>query len=917
MRRSPVLYLVAGWVLLAAVNLHAQEIRGELVTDAGEAVGGAMIVLLGEDGEQLGGALTGSDGTYLVRAPAAGGYTLRAQRIGFESTTSPVLEVGDGQTVNHRMVASAAAVELDGFTVEGTRRCIIRPDEGLRIATLWEEARKALDAAAFARAEGLHRYRITRYRRVLDAETLRPRREETRSGTGYGQSPFVSVPTDDLLEHGFVQETDTGTVYHAPDADVLLSDAFLDSHCFRLSETAGESEGMLGLMFEPVRQRGPPGVRGTLWIDRRSAELRYLEYRYAGLTHLSGATRNIGGRVDFEVLPTGAWIVRRWSIRMPVVERRDVRWGDAGRQERAVLTALTEEGGEVVGIASASVDPMRRGDDAVVTGTVLDASREAPVAGATVYLSGSAHSTTTDADGRFRLDGLRAGEYAVGFFHPRYTSLGIHPEPVTVSLHSGDEEAVTLSVSRESYAAALTRACPREEFGPRSAAVTGVILDDATGEPVPDATVRLSWTRAAATAGRTTREERDHVEVSADTDGVYLACLPDGSAVTGRATLDTRTSAPFEFTVRGVSLEHRDLAVRTATTREMAALESCSAEQGRGESGILTGFVRDAGSGVPLPHADVTLSWRTFDMDDLATVLRQDGHSMTVSTDAGGAYVACGLPEDRAITARASLLANSSEETTLVVRAGGVAEQEFEVPIGLPMRVSGRLRDWASNHPIRDAIVRVPALGLEALSDRSGRFSFEEVPPGTHDLEIRHLAYGTRTEEIEVGGDGGGDYQIRLPTEAIGIEGFEVTVRSELEAERRARGTRMDVMTRRDIEPLEGVALHAGDLARRIPNVTSGDSSAGVCIEARRRQPSLGPGGPATCASVLVVVDGVTIANTGSGGRNDFLLSLPPSQIESIEFLGPIQAGARFGSRSGNGALLIYTRGNGPYVERR
>jgi hypothetical protein len=58
-----------------------------------------------------------------------------------------------------------------------------------------------------------------------------------------------------------------------------------------------------------------------------------------------------------------------------------------------------------------------------------------------------------------------------------------------------------------------------------------------------------------------------------------------------------------------------------------------------------------------------------------------------------------------------------------------------------------------------------------------------------------------------------------------------------------------------------------------------------------------------------VVVDGVRIPDGA-----DFLRTTPASEIESIEFVSPIEAQGRYGLGSGNGVVVVYTRGKGPYA---
>ena len=71
-----------------------------------------------------------------------------------------------------------------------------------------------------------------------------------------------------------------GSEFWAPDAGVLLSDSFLDTHCLRIR--AGGSE-LVGLDFEPVPNRDVADIAGTLWLDPATAELQRVDFRYVNL----------------------------------------------------------------------------------------------------------------------------------------------------------------------------------------------------------------------------------------------------------------------------------------------------------------------------------------------------------------------------------------------------------------------------------------------------------------------------------------------------------------------------------------------------------------------------------------------------------------------------------------------------------
>jgi hypothetical protein len=315
-----------GWSLLVALlslsapaALMGQTVSGHLLEPgSSRPIAGALVVLLDSSGKEVAGALTDASGAYTVRAPGSGSFRLRAQRVAYQSVVSPAFELRDGQTVSRDLVAATIPTRIEGLTVDARNPCEIRPGAGRKSAQLWEEVRKALDAAAFTQRESLYRFQVRTFSRKLDPESLRPLPDSAveHERTAVLDRPFRSAPVERLLQDGFVQTGADETVYYAPDAEVLLSDAFLDEYCFAIA-TSGSDSSLVGLAFRPVAKRGPPALRGTLWLDRATRALRYLDYGYARYSLPGGLASAAAGRIEFEELPTGAWIVRRWTIRMP------------------------------------------------------------------------------------------------------------------------------------------------------------------------------------------------------------------------------------------------------------------------------------------------------------------------------------------------------------------------------------------------------------------------------------------------------------------------------------------------------------------------------------------------------------------------------------------------------------------------
>lgn len=345
---------------LAPAPLSAQAIDGTLIDAERRApVPGAVVVLLDDTGSRLQAALTDGEGRFALRAPEPGRYRIRSERVGYQTTVSAPLTLREEETRSFQMVTEGTAIELEAIQAQaGDRGCAVRPGGGARTAVLWEEARKALSAAQLAEEQGSFSFTVRRFRRNLDPVSRLVRGEDTETATGRRVAPFASLPAEQLAEGGYVQRTGGENVFYAPDAQVLLSDAFLDGHCFQVADAPGGDPGLVGLAFEPLRGRDRPDVRGVLWLDARTGQLQHLDYSYTGL-RVENPDGDWGGRIEFARTPGGAWIVQRWTVRMPVVgTRRD--GGSLMTRQRQYLVGIREEGGEVVGIAAASEDALHR-----------------------------------------------------------------------------------------------------------------------------------------------------------------------------------------------------------------------------------------------------------------------------------------------------------------------------------------------------------------------------------------------------------------------------------------------------------------------------------------------------------------------------------------------------------------------------
>lgn len=342
MRRTLIVPLAT---VLLPCALQAQAVRGRLTTTDGGPVEGAVVELIASDGSTLLRGLTIGNGLFALPAAVPGNYRLRIERIGYETTWSQPLALSAGDTVFVPVVATEQAIALDAIRAAAAPRCLPRPGGG-DVGTLWDEARKALHATVLAAQDGWLRIRAVRFvrQRVLatDAMHVEQRREIVTSAG----LPFHTAPVTQLMERGFATGRGSDTVLYGPDADVLLSDQFLDAHCFHVAE--GDDPDLVGLAFEPIPGRRQPDIRGTLWLDRASGELRHIEYRYVNID-APGPTELYRGRIELNRLPGNVWAVSAWWIQSPIVVT--VR-GATPREDREIVERVRQDGGEVIAVLS-------------------------------------------------------------------------------------------------------------------------------------------------------------------------------------------------------------------------------------------------------------------------------------------------------------------------------------------------------------------------------------------------------------------------------------------------------------------------------------------------------------------------------------------------------------------------------------
>jgi hypothetical protein len=312
--RYPVLLLA-----LPSIGL-AQSIRGTVVERSDQPVPGVVLLLMDSEGQVAARALTDDRGQFRLSPGATGSYRIRTYRIGYKPVLSAPVLLKAGDEVEQLLELSSVPVSLDTVRVASRGSCRSFVESGEAVATVWEQARTALTATQLTATSQSIRATSIKHQRTLDQNARRTLQESSVVDSGFVIKVWRSVSADSLRRFGYVHEgADGWKTYHAPDQDVLLSDQFVGDHCFRLTNARDES--LIGIAFEPTRERSRiPDIRGTLWLDRKSSELRRMDFSYVN-TGARGI-EDAGGDMEFARLRDGTWTIMRWNIRMPVLEMR-------------------------------------------------------------------------------------------------------------------------------------------------------------------------------------------------------------------------------------------------------------------------------------------------------------------------------------------------------------------------------------------------------------------------------------------------------------------------------------------------------------------------------------------------------------------------------------------------------------------
>jgi hypothetical protein len=284
-------------------------------SEARTPLSGALIALVTRSNEVIEERLSSSSGGVTFNAPP-GEYLVRVRRIGYRPFYSGAVTLPRSEPL--LLQVETPRVVLQQMVVSASAQCgKINPDAAT-LSALWEEISKGLRASQLTAADLKEISQRVLFRRLtredgtlLSSDSLIVPVFRTR--------PFGSPDPASLVSLGYVRgNVSAGWSYYGPDEVVLLSDGFASTHCFRAVRNR-KRPNQVGVAFQPVPKRKQSDISGVIWVDESSSELREVEFRYVNAGVLDDF--KTGGFSRFRRMPSGAWIVSEWELRMPRLMR--------------------------------------------------------------------------------------------------------------------------------------------------------------------------------------------------------------------------------------------------------------------------------------------------------------------------------------------------------------------------------------------------------------------------------------------------------------------------------------------------------------------------------------------------------------------------------------------------------------------
>jgi len=191
--------------------------------------------------------------------------------------------------------------------------------------------------------------------------------------------------------------------------------------------------------------------------------------------------------------------------------------------------------------------------------------------------------------------------------------------------------------------------------------------------------------------------------------------------------------------------------------------------------------------------------------------------------------------------------------------------------------ISGNVSNLATGNLLQGARVEIPALGVSALADETGRYVLGSVPAGTHELVVTYLGLDTQRAVVAVTSDQTATRNFDLTTGIYKLDAFKVTGERE--------GDAAAITAARNADNLKNVVatdsfgnlpnMNASELAVLLPGVAGSLSDEGNIVGFTIR------GMPPAMNSITI--DGALMGSQGGMNRATRIHTITGSMFDALE----------------------------------
>lgn len=294
-------------------------------------------------------------------------------------------------------------------------------------------------------------------------------------------------------------------------------------------------------------------------------------------------------------------------------------------------------------------------------------------------------------------------------------------------------------------------------------------------------------------------------------------------------------------------------------------LRPCADELGHPvtDHAVIAGRVIDDLVEEPVPGARIEARWMN---QAVAVGDPRTAPGSSAESDRDGTFLFC--EADPGLAAVWAVVDDRRTEVEAIpdLELGEVTDVEIRVVYHDPVDVYGRVRRLETGAPVSGVTVRLRSDDRSVTTDALGAFSFDEVPPGYHGVEVVDPDLGPLWEVVPVSGSG--------------IAGLDVTLSDPITAEYPMEVGRLGQASRElgrrleEARPVRDAELEAA--ARQAEDALD--------LIATLELPELERSDAAPDAPVEVYVDGWRAEDAAA-----LLEALDPSRVAEVRVIGPVR----------------------------